>query len=50
MERRIADDVEPYTLKDFRDYYGDKAQELWDAAQAYSVGPSAEPAKEDGKW
>ena len=28
----MADDGEPYTLKEFRDYYGDEAQELWDAA------------------
>ena len=43
----MADDGEQYTLKEFRDYYGDEAQELWDAAEVPSKEPSVEPAKED---
>ena len=49
MERRMADDGEQYTLKEFRDYYGDEAQELWDAAEVPSKEPSVEPVKEDAK-
>ena len=49
MERRMADDGEPYTLKEFRDSYGDEAQELWDAAKVYSKEPSVEPSKEDAE-
>ena len=49
MERRMADDGEQYTLKEFRDYYGDEAQELWDAAEVPSKEPSVETAKEDAK-
>ena len=49
MERRMADDGEQYTLKEFRDYYGDEAQELWDAAKVPSKEPSVEPVKEDAK-
>ena len=49
MERRKADDGELYTLKEFRDYYGDEAQELWDAAEVPSKEPSVEPVKEDAK-
>ena len=45
----MADDGEPYTLKEFRDYYGDEAQELWDAAEVHSKELSVEPAKEDAK-
>ena len=49
MERRMADDGELYTLKEFRDYYGDEAQELWDAAEVPSKEPLIKPAKEDAK-
>ena len=49
MERRKADDGELYTLKELRDYYGDAAQELWDAAEVPSQEPSVEPGKEDAK-
>ena len=49
MERRMADDGEKYTLKEFRGYYGDEAQELWDAAEVLSKEPSVKPVKEDAK-
>ena len=45
----MADDGELYTLKEFRDYYGNEAQELWDAVDVPSEEPAVEPAKEDAK-
>ena len=33
MERRIADNGEPYSLQEFKDYYGDEAQESHDCTQ-----------------
>ena len=47
VERRIAEDGEPYKFQDFQKYYDDDAQEQWDAAKVHCEEPSTETAKEE---